>query len=294
MKLHALVSVALVDPTSGPAVARSSITLLCPTVPCGSLADLHIPFCFWSGFYVVLRSLTHPTVLWHHRLGHPSLPHLRHMSSHGLVSGLPSLLLSPPSPAPPCTPCVKGRLHTTPHSSFLALATVPLQTLHLNVWGLVPIFGSGPGRFLMVVFDDFSRYITASPLRQNSDVTDALIPWLLAINAHCRLPILRPHSDRGVDSSNADARGTCAGGAGFGGAGAGGASFGGAGAGGPRAGGAGLGGVGGGGNGTGGACSGGAGVGGVCFKGAGAGDAGTAPSAMCGPFHLTSLQCQQK
>ncbi|CAI7756418.1 unnamed protein product [Closterium sp. NIES-54] len=95
------------------------------------------------------------------------------------------------------------------------------------------------------------------------------------------------------DSSNADARGTCAGGAGFGGAGAGGASFGGAGAGGPRAGGAGLGGVGGGGNGTGGACSGGAGVGGVCFKGAGAGDAGTAPSAMCGPFHLTSLHWRQ-
>ncbi|CAI7806495.1 unnamed protein product [Closterium sp. NIES-54] len=41
------------------------------------------------------RLLSHQTLLWHHRLGHPSLPHLRGMHSRLLVSGLPS-----PSPAP--------------------------------------------------------------------------------------------------------------------------------------------------------------------------------------------------
>ncbi|CAI7780772.1 unnamed protein product [Closterium sp. NIES-54] len=34
------------------------------------------------------RLLTHQTLLWHHRLGHPSLPRLRGMHSHLLVSGL--------------------------------------------------------------------------------------------------------------------------------------------------------------------------------------------------------------
>ncbi|CAI7742529.1 unnamed protein product [Closterium sp. NIES-53] len=35
------------------------------------------------------RPLMHETLLWHHRLGHPSLPRLRGMASRTLVSGLP-------------------------------------------------------------------------------------------------------------------------------------------------------------------------------------------------------------
>ncbi|CAI7768433.1 unnamed protein product, partial [Closterium sp. NIES-54] len=35
------------------------------------------------------RLLSHQTLHWHHRLGHPSLPRLCGMHSHLLVSGLP-------------------------------------------------------------------------------------------------------------------------------------------------------------------------------------------------------------
>ncbi|CAI7816383.1 unnamed protein product, partial [Closterium sp. NIES-53] len=38
------------------------------------------------------RLLSHQTLLWHHRLGHPSLPRLRGMASRVLVSGLPRSL----------------------------------------------------------------------------------------------------------------------------------------------------------------------------------------------------------
>ncbi|CAI7789104.1 unnamed protein product, partial [Closterium sp. NIES-54] len=54
--------------------------------------------------------LSHQTLLWHHCLGHPSLPRLRGMASRVLVSGLPrSLPPLPPGPAPTCVPCVEGR-----------------------------------------------------------------------------------------------------------------------------------------------------------------------------------------
>ncbi|CAI7855645.1 unnamed protein product [Closterium sp. NIES-53] len=47
------------------------------------------------------RPLAHETLLWHHRLGHPSLPRLRGMASRALVSGLPrSLPPLPPGPPP--------------------------------------------------------------------------------------------------------------------------------------------------------------------------------------------------
>ncbi|CAI7891980.1 unnamed protein product [Closterium sp. NIES-53] len=85
------------------------------------------------------RPLSQETLLWHHRLGHPSLPRLRGMASRTLVSGLPrSLPPLPPGPAPTCVPCVEGRQRAVPHSSTFPLTEAPLQTLHMDVKGEVP------------------------------------------------------------------------------------------------------------------------------------------------------------
>ncbi|CAI7749183.1 unnamed protein product [Closterium sp. NIES-53] len=76
------------------------------------------------------------TLQWHHRLGHPSLPRLRGMHSPLLVSGLTrSLPPLPPSSAPPCIPCVKGRRRAAPHSSSIPPTIAPLQNFHMDVWG---------------------------------------------------------------------------------------------------------------------------------------------------------------
>ncbi|CAI7857653.1 unnamed protein product [Closterium sp. NIES-53] len=97
---------------------------------------------------------------------------------------LPSL---PPSLAPPCSPYVEGRLHATPHSSSLRLATEPFETLHLDVWG--PASRPGPKResFFLVVVDDYSRYTTVFPLAKKSDVTRSC----LALFPACSLVSLR-------------------------------------------------------------------------------------------------------
>ncbi|CAI5939053.1 unnamed protein product [Closterium sp. NIES-65] len=80
------------------------------------------------------RLLSHETLLWQHRLGHPSLPRLRGMASRVLVSGLPrSLPPLPPGPAPACVPCVEGRQRAAPHSSQFPPTEAPLQTLHMDV-----------------------------------------------------------------------------------------------------------------------------------------------------------------
>ncbi|CAI7793536.1 unnamed protein product [Closterium sp. NIES-54] len=90
------------------------------------------------------RLLSHQTLLWHHCLGHPSLPHLRGMHSHLLISGLPrSLPPLPPLPALPCLPCDEGRQHAAPNSSSFPPTTTPLQTLHMDVWGPACVSGQG-------------------------------------------------------------------------------------------------------------------------------------------------------
>ncbi|CAI7887232.1 unnamed protein product [Closterium sp. NIES-53] len=151
------------------------------------------------------RLLSHQTLLWHHRLGHPSLPRLRGMHSRLLVSGLPrSLPPLPPLPAPPCLPCVEGQQRAAPHSSSFPPTTAPLQTLHMDVWGPARVSGQGRERFFLLVVDDYTQYTTVFPLRSKGQVVDVLIPWIRTVHLQLRerfgqdLPVLRLHSDGGV------------------------------------------------------------------------------------------------
>ncbi|CAI7801390.1 unnamed protein product [Closterium sp. NIES-54] len=117
------------------------------------------------------RPLSHETLLWHHRLGHPSLPRLRGMASRTLVSGLPlSLPPLPPGPAPTCVPCVEGRQCAAPHSSTFPPTEAPLQTLHMVVWGPARVRGQGHERYFLLVVEDYSRSTTVFPLRSKGEV----------------------------------------------------------------------------------------------------------------------------
>ncbi|CAI7892752.1 unnamed protein product, partial [Closterium sp. NIES-54] len=131
------------------------------------------------------RLLTHQTLLWHHHLGHPSLPRLRGMHSRLLVSGLPRSL--PPllrSLASPCLPCVEGRQRAAPHSSSFPLTTAPLQTLHMDVWGPARVPGQGGERYFLLVVDDYTRYTTVFPLQSKAEVRSVLIRWIRAVRRH--------------------------------------------------------------------------------------------------------------
>ncbi|CAI5928157.1 unnamed protein product [Closterium sp. NIES-65] len=162
------------------------------------------------------RLLSHETLLWHHRLGHPSLPRLRGMASRVLVSGLPQSLPPLPSgPGPSCVPYVEGRLRAAPHSSLFPPTEAPLQTLHMDVWGPAPVRGQGHERYFLLVVDDYSRYTSVFPLRSKGAVTEVLIDWIREARLQLRrsfgsdFPVLRLHSDRGGEFSSRLLRDYC-------------------------------------------------------------------------------------
>ncbi|CAI7805219.1 unnamed protein product [Closterium sp. NIES-54] len=122
------------------------------------------------------RPLSHETLLWHHHLGHHSLPRLRGIASRTLVSGLPrSLPPLPPGPAPTCVPCVEGRQRAAPYSSEFPPTEAPLQTLHMDVCGPARVRGQGHECYFLLVVDDNSHYTTVFPLRRKGEITEVLI-----------------------------------------------------------------------------------------------------------------------
>ncbi|CAI7910027.1 unnamed protein product [Closterium sp. NIES-54] len=228
--------------------ARASTILPCPAVPSGSLSGLHLPTFstnlvsnaalqdVWVDTFTpggqrvaicqvtvssqvcasgqlasscLCRVRSHQTLLWHHCLGHPSLPRLHSMHSRLLVSGLPRSLPSLlRSPALPCLPCVEGRQCAAPHSSEFPPTTAPLQTLHMDVWGPAPVGGTDQERYFLLVVDNYTRYTTVFPLRRKVVVSSVLIPWIRATRRQLRdrfsrdLPVLCLHSDRGGEFSS--------------------------------------------------------------------------------------------
>ncbi|CAI7759366.1 unnamed protein product [Closterium sp. NIES-53] len=177
----------LADPSGGPVVARSSTVLPCSAVPSGSLSDSPLAPPPWSPLLA--------TPAWLH--------------SRLLVSGLPrSLPALPPSPTPPCLPCVEGWQRAAPHSSSFPSMTAPLQTLHMDVWGPARVSGQGRERYFLLVVDEYTRYTTIFPLHRKGETVDILIPWIRVVRLQLRerfradLPILRLHFDRGGEFSS--------------------------------------------------------------------------------------------
>ncbi|CAI7914462.1 unnamed protein product [Closterium sp. NIES-54] len=114
------------------------------------------------------RLLSHQTLLWHHCLGHPSLPRLRGMHSR--------------------------LLNAAPHSSSFPPTTAPLQTLHMDVRGPAHVSGQSRERYFLLVVYDYTRYTTVFALRT--------VRLQLRERFGQDLLVLRLHPDRGGEFSS--------------------------------------------------------------------------------------------
>ncbi|CAI7885211.1 unnamed protein product [Closterium sp. NIES-53] len=149
------------------------------------------------------RSLTQPTLLLHHRLGHPNFPLLRSMFTSKLLHGLPSSLPPlPPSLAPPWTPCVQAKLSQSPHPSSPSSSPKPLDLVGMDLWGRSPIASHHGHRYFLLLVDDHSRFATVYPLRAKSDAPSLIIRWAEQARLHFGHPIARFHFDGGGEFFN--------------------------------------------------------------------------------------------
>ncbi|CAI7868883.1 unnamed protein product [Closterium sp. NIES-53] len=176
------VAVSLADPSGGPVLVSFSTVLPCPTAPSGTLPGLYLPsfstnlvaassqvFAAGSGSSpesapCSCRLLSHQTLLWHHRLGHPSLPRLRGMASRVLVAASSQVFAAASGSGPGSAPCSCRLLshqtllwhHRLGHPSLPRLRGMASRVL-------------GHERYFLLVVDDYSQagsFPSAQGIRQ--------------------------------------------------------------------------------------------------------------------------------
>lgn len=91
------------------------------------------------------------TLLWHQKLGHPSLP-LFHalIKQHELPVSVCSVMN--------CNVCNQAKSHKLAFPLSVTRSTVPFELIHMDVWGPSPVPSHKGFRFYLVIVDDFSRY----------------------------------------------------------------------------------------------------------------------------------------
>nr|GFA45350.1 putative ribonuclease H-like domain-containing protein [Tanacetum cinerariifolium] len=94
---------------------------------------------------------------WHRRMAHVNFKTINKLAKNGLVEGLPLKLFTNEHK---CVACNKGKQHKASYKAISAVRTiyVPLQLLHMDLFGPTSIRSIDHKYYSLVVTDDFSRF----------------------------------------------------------------------------------------------------------------------------------------
>ena len=87
------------------------------------------------------------TYLWHCRLGHIGVKHMKKLRADGLLESLDA-----------CEPCLMGKMTKTPFSGTMERAIDLLEIVHTDVCGPMNIEARSRYHYFLTFTDDLSRY----------------------------------------------------------------------------------------------------------------------------------------
>ena len=128
---------------------------------------------------------------WHHRLGHPTPPILKHIiSSYQLdsSSSLPKEFS--------CTACLSNKSHKLPFSVSSLTSKQPLEIIFSDVW-TSPIVSQDGFKYYVIFIDHFTKYIWIYPLKRKSDVQEVFTRYKPIVENYFSHKIITLYSDNG-------------------------------------------------------------------------------------------------
>lgn len=145
---------------------------MCPVVFSGVL---HVPALAENLFSVLTLTRKHRfrvlDEIAHKRFGHAGFDRISRLVKQDLVKGL-SLDL-PSSPTPLCTSCLDGKQTRLPFNRPATRRVKPLELVHSDLHGPLPVQTSSGFRYWIIFKDDFSRFTRCYLLRKKSEAFSA-------------------------------------------------------------------------------------------------------------------------
>ncbi|CAK9821285.1 Retrovirus-related Pol polyprotein from transposon TNT 1-94 [Anthophora retusa] len=140
-------------------------------------------------------------MLWHRRLGHICEEYLTKMRRKEMVRGLDY----PVQSLGTCEVCIMGKGSQLPHQRLNAKLTKgPLDLIHIDLCGPMPIRSLSGSRYMFVLIDDYSRYICVYFLRTKDETFNRFKEFMNRYENKFDRRILAVRSDNGREFVNSD------------------------------------------------------------------------------------------
>ena len=140
--------------------------------------------------------------LWHRRFSHLNHGDVKNLVSKALVTGMK--LDSNEKPDPICEPCIAGKQHRIVNKTATNRTTKPLELVHTDVHGPMPIQTREGYKYWICFVDDATRLVAITPLKRKSDAFEAFKVYKTTMENQTGNKILAERDDKGGEyKSNA-------------------------------------------------------------------------------------------
>ena len=115
---------------------------------------------------------------WHHRLGYPSTPILKH-----IVSSFKLALSNSCNDIPHCNACNCNKSHKLSFSVSTLTTTTPLEIIFSDVW-TSPIMSVDNYKYYVIFVNHFTKYVWFYPIQRKSQVHDVFVRFKSLVENH--------------------------------------------------------------------------------------------------------------
>eukprot|EP00253_Pinus_taeda_P026485 PITA_26485 len=132
--------------------------------------------------------------LWHERFGHLNYRSLQHLCKENMATGLPMVSCRDGV----CSGCVLGKHHRDSFEKRASWhASAPLQLVHSDLCGPLPVASFSGCKYFLTFIDDFSRRTWVYFLKLKSEVFNTFLAFKAFVEKQSRHQILKLRTDNG-------------------------------------------------------------------------------------------------
>ncbi|GBN65093.1 Retrovirus-related Pol polyprotein from transposon TNT 1-94 [Araneus ventricosus] len=137
--------------------------------------------------------------LWHEPFCHINNDYVLNTSKNNSVKGLPKLFGLTED-------CISYKLAKSRRVSFKSMGQIrskrPLELLHMDLCGPLPVLSQGGNRYFFTIVDDFSRKVTVFPIRNKSDAFQTFIRFQKRAERFLNRKVISVRTDGGLEFCN--------------------------------------------------------------------------------------------
>nr|GEV94125.1 hypothetical protein [Tanacetum cinerariifolium] len=138
--------------------------------------------------------------LWHQRLSHLNIATINNLMKNNLVQGLPKMKFKKDHLR---FACEQRKIHRKHHKSKMAFASnKPLYLLHIDLCGPMRVESINGKRYMLVVVDDYSRYIWVFFVHSKDQASEVIISFIKKTQVNLQLQVQRVRTDNGTEFKN--------------------------------------------------------------------------------------------